>query len=109
MKPAKNFLLAIFLIPLFTIAQDKGTSDIDSIAERVIQNLRSNVKEKIFLQTDRSVYGVGETLWFKAYIVDSLSNRLTAKSKILFVDLVDDRDSLLTQLLLHADRLKTDG
>src|SRR5215471_17599570 len=102
-------LFLILLTPLFTIAQDNGRSDIDSIAGRLIRNLRSNPKEKILLQTDRQVYGAGETVWFKAYLVDSLNSRLTSKSKILFVDLVDDKDSLLTQLLLHADRLKTDG
>jgi hypothetical protein len=52
---------------------------------------------------------VGESIWFKAYIIDSLNNKLAHKSKILFVDLVDDKDSLLTQLLLPAERLKTDG
>jgi hypothetical protein len=52
---------------------------------------------------------VGESIWFKAYIIDSLNNKLAHKSKILFVDLVDEKDSLLTQLLLLAGRLKTDG
>jgi len=49
-------------MPLFTIAQNNSTSDIDSIAGRLIKNLRSNTKEKILLQTDleTSVYPAGD-------------------------------------------------
>ncbi|HXL57886.1 MAG TPA: hypothetical protein VN958_16605, partial [Chitinophagaceae bacterium] len=109
MKLLKNLLLVFILIPVFCFAQDKGLSDIDSIAGRLIKNLRSDFSEKILLQTNKQVYGAGETIWFKAFLIDSLNNRLTDKNKILFVDLVDDKDSLIAQVLLQADKLKTNG
>jgi len=109
MKLLKNFLFVFILIPGFCVAQDKGLLDIDSIAGRLIKNLRSDFREKILLQTNKQVYGAGETIWFKAFLIDSLNNRLTDKSKILFVDLVDDKDSLIAQVLLQADKLQTNG
>jgi hypothetical protein len=109
MKLLKNFLFVFILIPVCCFAQDKAVSDIDSVAGQLIKNMRSNVKEKILLQTNKQVYGIGERIWFKAYVIDSLHNRLTNKSKILFVDLVDEKDSIVSQLFLHADKLKTNG
>src|SRR6185437_15383893 len=50
--------------------------------------------------TDKPYYSVGEDIWFKAYVVDAKQNFLSNQSKILYVDLLDDRDSLRQTLLL---------
>ncbi len=109
MRLLKSFLFILILIPVCTIAQEKSNDDINTIVKKLMTNLRSGSREKIFLQTDKQVYGAGETIWFKAYLVDSLNNRLTNRSKTLFVDIVNEKDSIISQLLLHADRLRTDG
>ncbi|HXL58673.1 MAG TPA: hypothetical protein VN958_20565, partial [Chitinophagaceae bacterium] len=109
MKLLRNLLFALIIIPVFCFSQDNSVTDIDSIAGQLVKNLRSIVKEKVLLQTNKQVYGIGERIWFKAYVIDSLHNRLTNKSKILFVDLVDEKDSIISKLFLHADKLKTNG
>src|SRR5215471_11867856 len=109
MKLLKNLLAFFTCIPVFCLAQDNSVSDIDAIAGKLVKNLRDNAKEKILLQANKHIYGTGEKIWFKAYIVDSLNNRLDNSDKILYVDLVDERDSGITNLLLHADKFKTDG
>ena len=78
----------------------------ESITASLITKLRQKDKEHILLQTDKKIYAQGETIWFKAFIVDSLKNRVTYNNKILYVDLVNDKDSVISELLLHADILR---
>lgn len=58
-------------------------------------------QEKVHLQLDKPYYSLGEDLWFKAYVVNSESNELSALSKILYVDVVDDRDSVRKTMALQ--------
>ncbi len=50
-------------------------------------------QEKIHLHLDKTVYSVGETVWFKAYLLAGKSP--SSNSKTLFVDWYDDNGSLL--------------
>ncbi len=108
--PIKNKLITTALLfSLHSNLQSQSTKDIDSIAGHLITNLRSKNSEKILLQTDRSVYYAGETIWFKALPVNALNNTLTNRAKILFVDLVDNKDSVKNRLILNAGKFLTDG
>ncbi|MEM8893308.1 MAG: hypothetical protein AAGC88_01950 [Bacteroidota bacterium] len=46
------------------------------------------LREKVFLHIDRTYYQPGDDLWFKAYTVNSLNNKLSVLSKTLYVSLV---------------------
>jgi hypothetical protein len=47
-------------------------------------------EEKAYLHTDKPYYVAGETLWFKAYLVEALTNRPDTVSVPLYVDLIDN-------------------
>jgi hypothetical protein len=49
------------------------------------QNLYSS--EKIFLHTDRDLYLAGDTVWFKAYLMDAQSHVLSQNSAVAYVSL----------------------
>ncbi|HEY4336998.1 MAG TPA: TonB-dependent receptor plug domain-containing protein [Puia sp.] len=104
--PFRNCLLAAFsCMSLFAAAQS-GT---ENLAAQFVTYFRADHSQKIVLLTDKNWYTAGETVWFKAWCLDSLSNRLTRNSKCLFVDLVNDKDSVVAQLLLDLARLRTSG
>jgi hypothetical protein len=44
--------------------------------------------EKVYLHTDRDVYALGDTLWFKAYLVNAQDNKPAASSGNLYVELI---------------------
>jgi TonB-dependent SusC/RagA subfamily outer membrane receptor len=55
-------------------------------------------QEKVYLQTDKPYYAIGDDIWFKAYVVEAQTLTPTSVSNILFVDLIDSRDSIAKTL-----------
>jgi hypothetical protein len=108
---SKKFLLLLVFGASngMVLSQNYEVANLDKLAARFITYIRSDNKEKINIVTDKIFYAAGESIWLKAWCVDSLSGRYIRRSKNLFVDLVDDRDSSVVQLLLNNDQQKTVG
>lgn len=51
--------------------------------------------EKIYLHTDRSTYVLGESIWYKAYLVNSYTNLLYDHSTILYVELISPDSKII--------------
>ena len=79
------------------------------MASEQIAHIRSFTKEKIMLQTDKSIYSVNDRIWFKVFIVDSVSERLAIVKNILYVDLVDEYDRSVSQFFLHGNHTLSGG
>src|SRR5215467_13730774 len=103
----RRSVISIFLLTgLVSFAQTMQFSSLDELAERLIRGLRFDARESIFIHTDKSVYKAGETVWFNAYLVYKISHKLSHQSKIVFFDLVNERDSVIRQLILDASSLR---
>ncbi|MDR1897458.1 MAG: hypothetical protein LBR10_11775, partial [Prevotellaceae bacterium] len=49
------------------------------------ENRQTTVFEKVYLHLDRHYYLSGDDIWFKAYLVDAQTNKLSPKSsRILY-------------------------
>ncbi|WP_153798522.1 carboxypeptidase-like regulatory domain-containing protein [Foetidibacter luteolus] len=57
-------------------------------------------QEKIHLHLDRSWYFTGDTIYFKAYLVDAENNTPSATSNIMYVDVMNMGDSVVSSLTL---------
>src|SRR5580658_3257123 len=102
----QNLLLAAGL----TVAvAANGQSSLDELAGKFVKYVRADRKEKLIVLTDKPFYSAGENIWLKAWCLDSLSNRFIYLSKNLFVDLVDDKDSVISQVLFNIPERKTSG
>jgi len=55
--------------------------------------------EKVHLHLDKPYYSLGDTLWIKAYVVNE-RNELSALSKILHIDLVNDKGLVKTNITM---------
>ncbi len=60
-----------------------------------------NIQEKVYLHLDKPYYAIGDDIWFKAYVVNTVDSRPSNISNILYVDLINEADSIKKQLLLH--------
>lgn len=57
-------------------------------------------QEKVHLHLDKPYYAVGDNIWFKAYILNTETLQPSDISKILYVELINEKDSLKKQLIL---------
>ena len=61
---------------------------------------QKNMQEKVHLHLDKPYYAIGDDIWFKAYVVNTLDGRPSNISNILRVELINESDSIKKQLLL---------
>jgi len=71
-----------------TAQQDTCTQKLMSFVKNINTFNRLHPQEKVYLHFDNTGYYVGETIWFKAYVVAAEQNRLTELSRILYVELM---------------------
>lgn len=87
-------------------------SDIDpmqSLAQKLVEYYARYPQEKIYVQTDKPYYLGGETMWFRAYLVNATGHKLSTLSKKVYIELTNESDSLIKKILLNAADLKMDG
>ncbi len=102
-------LLVLLVSCSISIAQEQATQKLDSLAGLYMRSLQSSAVERTWIKTERPVYRSGDMVFFKGFVLHSLSGKPSRKSNILFVDLVDERDHVLQQAMLNAASFKTDG
>ena len=98
--------ITVFLLIILTcqhsIAQ---TEDIlnDSVEYRMIQQLSAYPQEKIYMQTDKSVYLSGERVWFRTHLVDALTHKPIYISRYVYVELINPLDNLVRRVKIRPD------
>ena len=77
----------------------------ESPFRRIVKNLlgfyATTLPEKAYLHLDRPYYAGGETVWFKAYLVEADSHRADTLSKILYVELLSPQRRMVARRTLH--------
>lgn len=66
------------------------------------------VQEKAYLHLDNNCYFLGDTIWYKAYLVEAANLRPTAESRILYVELVDPEGHVVERHRQYIGRADAD-
>ena len=106
----KSALLACLSI-LTVITCHAQSSSVDSLmkyAGNIHQFNSIFPQEKVYLQFDNTSYYTGETIWFKAFVVNS-STLTRSESRVLYVDLLSPDGILLKQQKLMIVAGQADG
>ena len=82
--------LCLYLFPQQVRAQepDEGLAAISRLTRTVRSTGSSLPQEKVYLHLDNTCYFLGDTIWYKAYVVRSDRQVPTDLSKILYVELL---------------------
>lgn len=78
----KMFLLTLLCGMTSSLSADA----LDELERQLTDN--PQVQEKVYVHTDNSCYFVGDTLWYKAYVVRADDLKPTNMSKLLYVELL---------------------
>lgn len=61
-------------------------------------------QERIYLQTDKPYYAAGDTVWFRAHLLDAETNVPVNNSRFVYVELHDQQaDTLMQRLMVRSD------
>lgn len=75
-----------------------------------LETLRAQyAAEKVYLQLDKPYYAAGQSIWLKGYVLDATSLRPSAKSGVLYVDLLNTNNQPVQRLTLKAEKGKATG
>lgn len=77
------------LLGLMLSMQSLTTAKADALDSlQTLLQTKVQVQEKVYVQTDNNCYFVGDTLWYKAFVLRADNNKPTNMSKLLYVELL---------------------
>lgn len=92
---SKITLLLSFLAVLIGFAAFKIDDDPFSTIIKKLEDYSTKYQqEKVYLHLDKPYYAIGDDIWFKAYVLNTKTQLPTDISKILYVELINEKDSL---------------
>lgn len=76
----------------------------DSIA-LYFEGIRGQQQEKLWLHLNQPYYAAGDTIWFRAYLLDAMTHRQDTLSNFIYVDLFDRAKRLVASRKIKRDSL----
>src|SRR5688572_765742 len=105
----RYFFLILLFGGLTSGAQENAVQILDQLAGKLIQQYSKEAKGLVAVHTDKAVYRAGSNIWFRAYSISNNGFPFAEKNKIIFVDLVNEKDSSLDRVLLNEDNFQFHG
>ena len=87
-------IIPVALMFIFSVLQ-AAAQNIDSTIERYGNNYG---QERTYLHFDKSSYAAGETIWYKAYLMNGIFP--ADESKTIYLDWTDDKGRLLSHSMI---------
>ncbi len=97
--PIVHTLLLFFClqeISLHATENKPAAQQLNSFAQHFSTFAKDYPQEKVYLHFDNTAYFLGETIWFKAYVVTAERNSLSPLSKTLYTELVTPEGNIVT-------------
>jgi hypothetical protein len=94
-------LLAILTTGLIALFSFRFEDDpFSAILKKMEDYNKSYQQEKVYLHLDKPYYAVGDDIWFKAYVINAQTSRPSEISGALYVELLNEKDSVKQLLKL---------
>ncbi|AUS04299.1 Plug domain-containing protein [Pseudotamlana carrageenivorans] len=79
------------------------------VLQKIGQYASNSYPEKIYVQTDKPYYALGDDIWFTAYLVNGITHKKSEKSNIIYVELINEQDSIISKKQLFTNTLSVAG
>ena len=100
----KNLIATILLCCMGMTSGYSQSDSVAQISDHILDYYQKVPMEKIHIHTDRSNYASGDTIWFRAYLVDAATNKPCNRSKFIYTELHDDTaDTLVVRYKIKSD------
>ena len=81
----------------------KKTDTLD-VQQRILDYYKRVPQEQIYVHTDKPYYVPGDTVWFRAHLVDAVTHTPISRSRFVYVELHDQQaDTLMQRIIVKCD------
>lgn len=106
-------LLGVCVLGLLSLLAFKNPPQENQLFQNLLAKLliyeKKEGPEKVYVHTDKDFYTNGETIWFKTYLVNGITHKPSDKSKVVYVELLDGKDSIISNRKLFVDGFGASG
>lgn len=95
MKRFFGIVILGFTLLSFTLVFEIPFSEL--IKNKLENYSLENYPEKVYVHTDKPFYSLGETIWYSTYLVNGINHLKSKKSYVLYVDIINEKDSIVDQ------------
>lgn len=99
-----GFILCMLLL-YSNSGKAQETANAGSVEELFLEQLSLYPQEKIYVHTDRPTYVLGETIWFRAHLVDALLLKQANASRYVYLELINPAGHVAQRVKLRPDSL----
>lgn len=89
------------VVGLFVSALAFQTPFVNTSYQGILNRLKAyseiGASDKVYIHTDKPYYTSGETIWLKTYVVDGIRHLQSARSRIVYVELINPQDSIVAE------------
>ena len=84
-----------------TLQEKTDTLDIE---QRILNYYRRVPQEQIYVHTDKPYYVPGDTVWFRAHLVDAVTHTPISRSRYVYMELRNQQpDTLVQRIIVKCD------
>ncbi|RZK58859.1 MAG: carboxypeptidase regulatory-like domain-containing protein [Pedobacter sp.] len=94
----KPFFAIIFLFAAIAFGFKADETPLEKLLKQLAKITASYPQEKVHLHLDKPYYAIGEDIWLKAYLVTAERNEPSFMSKVLYADLIDEKNEIKKRL-----------
>ena len=73
------------------------------VKEKLISNNSEHFVEELYIQTDRDLYIVGESIWLKVYKLEALNHTLSNVSKVVYLELINEANNPVKRIKVRIE------
>lgn len=103
-KRFRNFLCLSLFFPAAVVITSFATDP--TVLETVLKKLKhyhiNRPQEKLYLHFDKPFYAAGDSIWFKAYLVEASLHSLDSQSRVIYAELIDSGHQVIQRRILPA-------
>ena len=98
-KSARLFLVVVLLGSAisFGLTNNLPVSTVKNLTKPIYSD-----GSKVYVHFDKSHYWVGETVWFKIYLMDDRSHQLKKEKAIVYIDLFDEKSKIEASKIIQT-------
>ena len=93
-------ILSLLFFCRLSQAQNSSHTELSKLVDSVKTFYENRAIEKLYLQLNKPEYVSGDTIWFKAYLLDALLLKNTQKSGLMYIEIASDSNKVVSRIMV---------